>query len=190
MTRNGVNGKRIWITETGMWVNMQGNVERQRNFIVREIARGFGAGADNIFWFDPREHDVGDGVHRWLISEDHEPINGYGTFENLARRLDGLHCNGLYEDVPDGVEVYSFSGPARSVYILWSYPERATVSIPSDVGGVLIDRDGNQSTVIPAHMGTVTFEVGIEPVFLEIPNRDADMKQGLRMPPESSSIAQ
>ena len=43
MTRNGVYGKQIWVTETVMWVNLQGSGERQRDFIVREFTRGLGA---------------------------------------------------------------------------------------------------------------------------------------------------
>jgi hypothetical protein len=156
-----------------MWVNLWGSVELQSNFIVKEFSRGFASGVDNIFWFDPREREVGEGVHRWLISEDHEPINGYGTFEHFARRLEGLHCTGAYEDVPDGVEAYTYSGPGRSLYVVWSESVNTTVSIPSNVDGVLIDRDGTQSTPIPSDLGKLTFEVGTRPVFLEIRTLDA-----------------
>ena len=41
MEHNGVYGKRIWVTETGMWINLSGSIERQRGFIAKEFARGF-----------------------------------------------------------------------------------------------------------------------------------------------------
>jgi hypothetical protein len=175
MRSHGVEDKRIWVTETGMWVNRWGNVEIQSDFIVKEFSRGFGAGVDNIFWFDPREHDVGEGVHRWLINEDHEPVNGYSTFQHFARRREGLHCTGAYTDVPDGVEAYAFSGPARLLYVLWSESANRTVSIMSDIDGVLINRDGTESIRISASGSKLTFEVGTKPVFLEIRTQDAHL---------------
>jgi len=174
MSRNGVHGKSIWVTETGMWVNdigyedLNGSVERQRDFIVQELTRGFGAGVDNIFWFDPREHPVPEGaVQRWLISANHEPINGYSTFQNLAEKLGGMYCVGAYRDVPEGIEAYKFVG-SRSLYVLWSNAITETVRIPSTTHAVLTNRDGDESTVLPVQMGVVEFEVGVKPVFVEI----------------------
>jgi len=169
MTRNGVYGKQIWVTETGMWINTHDGVERQRDFIVRELTRGFGAGVDNIFWYDPREHPLPEGaVQRWLISSDHQPIYGYNTFQHFAHKLEGMHCVGAYTDVPAGVEAYKFVGPQRTLYILWSNGENTMVSIPSTTDATLTDRDGQDSVVVPAQMGMVKFEVGTKPVFLEI----------------------
>jgi hypothetical protein len=168
MARNGVDGKRIWVTETGMWINKWGSVELQRDFIVREFTRGFGAGADNIVWFDPREHYVGEGVHRWLIGEDHEPINAYNTFQHYASQVEGLHCEGVYSGVPEGIEAYEFSGRQRSLYILWSETATQTVTIPASVDGRLTDRDGGTTQTIYAEDGKVTFSVGTQPMFLQL----------------------
>ena len=169
MSRNEVYNKRVWVTETGMWVNLNGSLELQRDFIVRELTRGFGAGVDNIFWFDPREHPVPEGaVQRWLISTNHEPINGYGTFQNFAEKLEGMHCVGAYGDVPEGIEAYKFLGPARSLYILWSNVTTKTVRLPAAADAVLTNRDGDESSVLPVQMGMVEFEVGERPVFVEI----------------------
>jgi hypothetical protein len=175
MSRNGVHEKRIWVTETGMWVNdighepLNGSEELQRDFIVRELTCGFGAGVDNIFWFDPREHPVGEGaVQRWLISANHEPIYGYTTFQNLASKLEGAHCVGAYGGVPEAVEAYQFRGPEHSLYILWSNAMTETVSIPAIADAVLTNRDGDASSVLPVQAGMVEFEVGERPVFVEI----------------------
>jgi hypothetical protein len=169
MVRNGIYWKRIWVTETGMWINSIEGVEGQRDFIVRELTRGFGAGVDNIFWYDPREHPLPEGaVQRWLISSDHQPIYGYNTFQHFAEKLGGMHCAGAYTDVPAGVEAYKFVGPERTLYILWSNGGTSTVSIPSITDATLTDRDGKESVVVPVQMGMVNFEVGTKPVFLEI----------------------
>jgi hypothetical protein len=175
MSRNGVYGKKIWVTETGMWINdigyedLNGSVERQRDFIVRELTHGFGAGVENIFWFDPREHPVPEGaVQRWLISVNHEPINGYNTFQHFAEKLEEAHCVGSYQDVPEDIEAYKFLGPARSLYILWSNAITETVRIPSTTGAILTNRDGDESVVLPVQMGMVEFEVGEKPIFIEI----------------------
>ena len=169
MSRNEVYQKKIWVTETGMWVNLNGSLELQRDFIVRELTRGFGAGVDNIFWFDPREHYVPEwAVHRWLISANHEPINGYYTFQNLAEKLEGMHYLGAYGGVPEGVEAYKFRSPQRSLYILWSNVATATVRLPATADAVLTNRDGDESSVLPVQMGMVEFEVGEKPVFVEM----------------------
>ena len=169
MSRNGVYNKRVWVTETGMWVNLNGSLELQRDFVVRELTRGFGAGADNIFWFDPREHPAPEGaVHRWLISADHEPVNAYGTFQHFAEKLEGLRCVGAYEHVPEDIEAYEFRGPARSLYILWSNSSTKTVRVPATADALLTNRDGDESTVLPVQMGMVEFEVGEKPVFVEM----------------------
>jgi hypothetical protein len=169
MTTNGVQGKRIWVTETGMWVNLKGSVEIQRNFIARELTRGFGAGVDNIFWFDPRERPVLEGqVHRWLISMDHQPINGYGTFQHYADKLAGTSCTGRYDQVPADVEAYKFAARGRSLFVLWSNTVTQTVTIPATADAILTDRDGNASRVISIQDGQVSFEVGGKPIFLEM----------------------
>jgi len=169
MTRNGVQEKRIWVTETGMWVNLNGSVEIQRDFIVRELTRGFGAGADNIFWFAVREVPVEEGkVLRWLISIDHQPINGCSTFQHLADKLDGMSCVGPYYDVPADVEAYRFTAPGRSLYVLWSNTITQTVAISTLTNAVLTDRDGDDSRVVPSQDGQVLFEVGPKPIFLEV----------------------
>jgi hypothetical protein len=178
MSRNGVYKKRIWVTETGMWVNLNGNPELQCDFIVRELTRGFGAGVDNIFWFDPREHPAPEGaVHRWLISTNHEPVYGYSTFQHFAEKLEGMHCVGVYGKVPEGVEAYKFLGLDHSLYILWSNTITKTVSIPSTTDAILTDRDGDQSVVIPVELGMVEFEVGEKPVFVEIADSEQQTRQ-------------
>ena len=178
MSRNGVYGKRIWITETGQWVNFDRSVELQRDFIVRELTRGFGAGVDNIFWFDAREDSTReDWVHRWLISTNHEPINGYSTFKHFAQKLDGMHCVGAYGDVPEDIEAYKFLGPSRALYILWSNAITETVRIPSTADAILTNRDGDESAVLPVQMGMVEFEVGEKPVFVEITDSEQQVRQ-------------
>ena len=170
MSRNGVYWKKIWITETGQWINFGRGMEEHRDFIVRELARGFGAGVDNIFWYDVREPPGQSEywLHRWLISINHEPVNGYGTFQNLANKLEGMHCLGAYEDVPDGIEAYRFAGMERYLYILWSSAVTKTVSIPSLADAILTNRDGDESMILPVQMGIVEFEVGEKPVLVEI----------------------
>jgi hypothetical protein len=170
MDRHGVRRKKIWITETGMWVNSPyGSVEQQRDFIVREFTRGFAAGVDNLFWFDVREHPTAEGrVHRWLISDDHQPINGYRTFQNYADKIEGMTSPTPYQNVPPDVEAYRFFTPGRSLYILWSNTVTQTVAIPASTSAILTDRDGDTSRVVPVQSGQVFFEVGTRPIFIEI----------------------
>ncbi|MBN1887787.1 MAG: hypothetical protein JW850_07340 [Thermoflexales bacterium] len=174
MTRHNVQGKQIWVSETGMWVNdigvasLNGSVELQRDYIVQEIARGFGAGADAILWFDPREFPAGPHrVRRWLISMEHQPINGYATFQHLAGKITGTHCTGRYQAVPSNVEAYKFVASDRSLYILWSNTLTTTVTLPAQSDAILTDRDGQNAQTILVQDGQVSFEVGPQAVFLE-----------------------
>jgi hypothetical protein len=174
MENYGVFNKRIWITETGMWVNeigyepLDGSLEKQLNFIVREQTRGFGVGVDNIFWFGLREQPTHEGVvHRWLISMDHQPINGYTTYQHFARTINDLQCRGRYEGVPEEVEAYLFQGNGRSVYVLWSNSGEQTVTLPMASNAILNDRDGITSTILLEQQGYVTFELDNHPVFVK-----------------------
>ncbi len=170
MSRNGVYWKKIWVTETGQWINFDHTVEDQRQFIAREIPGGFAAGADNIFWFDPREHGVWweTTAERFLISVDHEPMNGYTTFQHLAEKLEGMRCLGAYADVPEDIEAYKFAGPERTLYILWSNAATKAVRLPTATDALLTSRDGDESTVLPVQGGMVEFEVGDRAVFVEM----------------------
>jgi len=172
MSMNGVYNKLIWITETSMWVNphpvFPGSLEAQRNYIVQELSRGYGAGVDNILWFETRQRIEDPPLHTWLISLEHEPDNGYYTFQHFARKLEGLYCVGAYRDVPTDVEAYEFTGLGRSLYVLWSNTVTETASIPSSTDAILTSRDGDESVILPVQEGKVTFEVGTRPVFVEI----------------------
>ena len=107
-------------------------------------------------------------MYRWLIGADHEPINGYYTFQNLANKLEGMHCLGAYESVPEEIEAYRFAGTEGSLYILWSNTIAKTVRLPAAADAVLTNRDGDESSGLPVQMGMVEFEVGVKPVFVEI----------------------
>jgi hypothetical protein len=169
MTRHNVRGKKIWITETGMWVNYPyGSLEAQRNFIVRELARGFAAGADNILWFAVREEPWEQLLHRWLINRQHRPDNGYYTFQHLAHMLEGASYIRRHHDVPGDVEAYQFAAPGRSIYILWSNSSPRTVAVAATVDATLSNRDGTVSSVIPVQNGQVSFVIGAEPMFLKL----------------------
>ena len=174
MDRNGVLGKEIWVTETGQWVNdigfpaLNGSLEKQKNYIVREFTRAFAAGASNAFWFGIRERPVPEGVvHRWLISLNHEPINGYYTFQHYANKIEGASRVDAYPDVPANVEAYKFAVLGRSLFILWSNSGVQTVTFPAPTHAILTERDGKSYSVIPVKNGRVTFEIGEQPMFLE-----------------------
>ena len=109
-----------------------------------------------------------EGVHRWFISEEHEPINGYSTFQHCAAKLQGPPCEGACQEVPERVEAYRFSGPQRSLYVLWSKTTTQTVTIPASVEGVLTDRDWDTTWTVPTQGGEVSFDFGTQPVFLEL----------------------
>lgn len=175
MERNGVYDKRIWVTETGMWVNdigvpeLAGSVEKQRNFIAKEFTRGFSSGADNIFWFDVVEHPIAEGrVHRWLINMEHQPTNGYITHQVFAEQLAGLYPQGAYLEVPEGIEAYEFRGNTHTLYVLWSNTVTQTVNLPATQNAVLISRDGDVVIELSTTSGAATFEVGLIPVLVKI----------------------
>jgi hypothetical protein len=144
-------------------------VEKQRDFIAKEFARGFGAGADNIFWFDVVERPLADNeVHRWLIDKEHQPVNGYTTYQTFAEQVAGLYSKGVYSRVPAGIEAYVFNKGERSVYVLWSNTVTQTVNLPAVNAAVLTSRDGDIMDELPVESGMATFDVGIAPVFVEI----------------------
>ena len=173
MLRNGVTGKRIWITETAAWTNGHMDQEKQRDFIVKEFARGFCNGVDNIFWFDIREippERLGF-LDRWLIDSDHQPAQAYDTFKHLVNSIVGSACGGAYQNVPEGIEAYRFTGAKQTLYILWSVTEGQegqNVEIPAFINATLANREGNDSTSLTILNDHVQFEVGATPVFVTV----------------------
>ncbi len=171
MAAHGINDKLIWASETAMWVNDHpaalGSLEIQRNFIVQDFAQGFSAGLDNIIWFGVSDEPWRTDIERWLIDSNHQPGNGYTTFQHLAERVAGLVSQGAYTNVPEDVEVYHFKGAGRQVYVLWSNTVSQTVTLPAAGEVWLINREGDQQTPLPIQAGQVTFEIGPSPVFVE-----------------------
>jgi hypothetical protein len=100
---------------------------------------------------------------------DHQPINAYDTFQHFANKIEGSSCVGRYDAVPAEVEAYQYVASNRSLYVLWSNTVTQMVTLPSTVGATLTDRDGTVSIPLSSQQGQVTFEVGTQPIFVEIP---------------------
>ena len=170
MARNGVVGKRIWITETGMWINLNGSLEKQRNFIFKEFSRGFCNGVDHIFYFGVKEYPPERELvtHRWLINLQHEPDNAYDTYQNFAAKIGGTTCAGNYLNVPEGIEAYQFTESDRQVYVLWSNDQSQSVTIPATNIATFTSRDGDLTSELPIQNDQVTFVVSFTPVIVEV----------------------
>lgn len=118
LQRHNVYQKLIWITETSMWTNGPAGPTGQLDFIVKEQTRGFCAGADKLFWFAIREELQPPPLKRWPINGQHQPDQGYATYQNYAHQLEGAFCRGAYLQVPANVEAYELGIPGGEVYIL------------------------------------------------------------------------
>jgi hypothetical protein len=168
MQRHGVYDKPIWVTETSMWSNGPDGLAGQRNYIVEEQARAFCAGADKLFWFAIREELSPPPLKRWLINKQHQLDQGYATYQNFARQLEGAFCRGAYLQVPANVEAYRFGAPAGEVYILWTNRGTANVTVPAGSSAALIDRDGLTTQPLTPSGGMVSFPVSTRPVFVVV----------------------
>jgi hypothetical protein len=166
MEANGVFGKRIWITETGMWSNGPGGIEAQRNFIAQDLSRALCAGADTLFWFAIRQDNPSPPLWRWLIDTQHRPAQAYATFQYMARTLGGSRCDGAVAGLPSGVEAYRFNAPGRAIFILWANGP-TNVSLVAD-SATLTTRDGTAPRVVAGRNGRVTFSVSRTPIWASI----------------------
>lgn len=178
MEANGVFNRRIWITETAMWTNLNGSVEIQRNFIVQEQARGLAAGVDNIFWFSPRELEIDPERHvnAFLFTTDHQPLTGFATYQFFASKVQGtIVTRGAVPNLPADIEAYHFRDTgrenrretARDLTIAWSNGEPQTVIFNTDINATISSRDGDSVTTIEAQDGQVAVEVGAQPIYIE-----------------------
>lgn len=167
MQRYGVD-KPFWITETSMWVNGPDGPAAQANFIVQELSRAYCQGADNIFWFEVRQMPGEPALQRWLISSEHQFVNSTPTFQHFARQMQNKRCVGPLPALPEGVTGFEFAGPSQSLYILWSNAPQ-TLTLPAATSITRLNRDGTESQQIDAVNGSVTIQLGPEPVFLIIP---------------------
>ena len=166
MERNGALGKRIWITETGMWSNGPHGIEAQRNFIAQDLSRALCAGVDTIFWFAIRQEGANPPLWRWLIDTQHRPAQASATYQHLARTLTGSRCDGAVAGLPSGVEAYRFSAPGRAILILWANgPTSVTLAANT---ATLTTRDGTAPRVIVGRAGLVTFSVSRTPLWAAI----------------------
>jgi hypothetical protein len=169
MAQHSVFGKQIWITETGMWVNADGSLEKQRDFIAKEFSRGVCNGVDNIFWFSVREEPQEPALHRWLISLSHQPDNAYYTYQNYAQKLVGMACKGPYQNVPAGIEAYQFNSVDNTTYIAWSNTGQQPVNFPTTIAATITGRDGEDLGTLSPQNGVITVNIGALPIFVEIP---------------------
>lgn len=172
MKTYGVDHKPIWITETGMWTNASagGNIEVQKDFIVKEQTRGLAAGVENLFWFDPREREVDPGdTERYLFTKDHEPLAGYATYQFFASKVSGTVVDsGPVAGLPEGFEAYRFTKSGSELYIAWSTTAaQTTVTFNSVLDAIVTDRDGDNSITISSQNGEVSVEVGPLPRYIE-----------------------
>lgn len=169
LQRHGVYGKGIWITETSMWTNYPfGTLEVQRDYIVKEQTRALCTGANNVFWFAIREELSTPPLKRWLISKQHQPDQGYTTYQHYARQVQGAFCRGAYPQVPSAVEAYQLGRPDGELYILWTKSGTRQVSLPAGKSATLSDRDGLTSQSLPSSNGRVQVSVGAKPVFVMV----------------------
>ncbi|MBC8074432.1 MAG: hypothetical protein H7Y32_00015 [Chloroflexales bacterium] len=167
MEENGVFGKRIWITETGMWSNGPGGIEAQRNFIAQDLSRALCAGVDTILWFAVRQDEgANPPLWRWLIDTEHRPAQAYATYQYMARTLEGARCVGAVAGLPPDVEAYRFSAPGRTAFVLWA--NRPTnVTLAADAA-TLTTRDGTAPRTVAGRNGAVTFSVSRTPIWAEV----------------------
>ncbi|HET7376509.1 MAG TPA: hypothetical protein VFK30_07365 [Anaerolineae bacterium] len=166
MQRHGVYNKLIWISETSMWTN--NSLDDQKNYIVKDLTRGFCAGADRLFWFDVREGIKPQALKRWLINNQHQPDQGYYTFQHYAAQIHGAFCRGKYTQVPANIEAYNFGTPTGDLYVLWATTGSAVVNLPAGSSATLVDRDGLTSQPLNQINGRVSQTIGTQPVFIVI----------------------
>ncbi len=169
MRRHGVYGKYIWITETSMWSNYGATLDHQKDFIVKDQTRGLCAGADNLFWFDIRQAPTDPVLWRWLISRDHQPDQGYFTYQHYAQQIVGSHCEGRVQLGEAELEAYRFRSAGADTYIIWSNGSPRPVRLPAPSGAVVTDRDGLSSQeLVPDDSGWIQFQVGSLPLFVRV----------------------
>lgn len=169
LDRNLLWNKRIWITETSMWSNGGKGLEAQKDFIVQDQTRGLCAGADNLFWFAIRQEPLDPPLHRWLISRQHQPDQGYSTYQFYARQLEGATCLGRVNGQPEDVEAYRFLNTrGETLYIIWSNGAQQNVTLPATTHARSFDRDGGNEQIIPANNGMVSTDVSALAQFIWI----------------------
>ncbi len=167
MERHGVFGRYIWITETAMWSNYGATLDMQKDFIVKDLTRGFCSGADNLFWYSVRQEPSDPVLWRWLIDREHRPAQGYYTYQHYARQIGGGHCLGQAWLGNPAIEVYRFRVAGSDTYVLWSNGPTAVARLPAPQGALVTDRDGESTREVLADKGgQVELEVSLLPLFV------------------------
>jgi polysaccharide biosynthesis protein PslG len=166
MAEYGVTSKQIWITETSMWVNQDGSLAAQRNYIVKEFSRAYCNGVDNIMWYAMRQEPGEPFLHRWLVNIDHEPDNAHDTFSTYAELLKGAVCEGMVEEAAELMEIYRFVRGAETIYTAWSNAAEQPVKIPATSEVRVIDWTGKTLQVLVPEEGAVEIKVGTQPFFI------------------------
>lgn len=170
LNKYGLNNKQIWVTETSMWTNAGATGESQKDFIVREQTRALCNGADKLFWFAVRQERADPPLHRWLINLQHEPDQGYFTYQHYASQIQGRSCQGGVPNLPSEIEAYRWSGTGKTeLYILWSNSTHATpVTLPVASTATLINRSGTEKQAVTPQNGVITVEIGPQPSFVVV----------------------
>lgn len=168
VTQNNLAPRRLWVTETSIVGIPFNKGLAQGDYITQQFTWGFcNSQVDNIFWYAVHQQGANPSTYRWLINRDYQPVYGYWTYQNYARKISGSRCEGRPPTAPEGVELYKFVTPERLIYVAWATEGSRSITIPADTNAVWTNMDGTLTRTLTTENGQVMFEVGPHAVFVE-----------------------
>ncbi|MDP2999784.1 MAG: hypothetical protein Q8N47_20010 [Bryobacterales bacterium] len=143
MMRRREEVRRIWITEVGAPV--RGNPDpvgffgypqsgvavkgqtRDANaaYLIKVHVLALSLGVEKLFWFNYRDRGADPTFvedHFGLVDYWGYPKPAYAAYAQLIQRLDGKRFSRRFE-LPEGVQVYEFTGELEDCFVMWSFPE-------------------------------------------------------------------
>lgn len=170
--------KPVWITEISTTpeyfasADREAEEARKADFLVKEYAQAFAAGAERIIWHSLRACGRDTGLNRdfdfGLMKADYTPLPAYAAYRFFIRKIVGTRPTVPAFRVPPPAMVTAFQGEGRSVWIAWLPRGRreTTLPIPARITGAW-DVLGRPVPWTAGRRGGLRIYLSESPVYIE-----------------------
>ncbi len=149
LARQGITGKRVWITETNIPVcadsgvpvrvecspgTHRGTVDHQASYIIQAAAYGFVAGVDKIFFFQLFDDELGPGEYYGLVRNNGAPRSAHTALRTATTYFNVFTQPYRTLSNAGRVEMMSFpGGSGQRLRTVWNTnPRGMTAELPMD----------------------------------------------------------
>ncbi len=161
--------KPIWISESGMKIPSETptdlHLSKQTPYVVSSAVQALSYGIDKYYWFLGAHYLEAGGDYGSFSKNDraYPTIAAYAVLTNMLG--EGKYIGEL-NDLPDDVRGYLFDTGERVVAVVWKTSGSKVYTFKADAPIIETSMMGQQILRNPSDKGTISINVGTEPVYI------------------------